>query len=92
MNTSKQFTLPRIFVSKGGVRSEARLRPVAYGQAATISRCAPAATNPKVLCNTVPPVQPHVGRGIYLIGSLQKLPHTICDLVVPLVVAFYTTQ
>jgi hypothetical protein len=44
----------------------------------------------KSMRNTTLPVRPHVGTGIYHIGSLQERPHTICDpLMVPLLVAFY---
>ena len=41
--------------------------------------------------NTTQPVRLHAGTGIYHIGSLQELPHTICDPVVPLLVAFHAT-
>jgi hypothetical protein len=51
------------------------------------SRCAPAATNPKVYAERYA-ARAAVCRGCH-IGSLQELPHTICDPVVPLLGSFY---
>jgi sec-independent protein translocase protein TatA len=44
----------------------------------------------KSMRNTTPLVRPHVC--IYHIGGLQELSHTLCDPVVPLLVAFYATR
>jgi hypothetical protein len=41
----------------------------------------------------MPPVRQHVATCIYHTGTFQEHPHTIvCDLVVPLLVAFSATQ
>ena len=54
----------------------------------SFSRCAPAATtNPNVYAEHYA-ASAVACRG-YHIGSLQELPNTICDPVVPLLVAFY---
>jgi hypothetical protein len=68
---------------------KARLRPSSrLGD--DCSHCAPAATNPKVY------VEHYAARVVacraYHIGSLPELPYTMCDVVVPLLVAFNNTQ
>jgi hypothetical protein len=72
----------------GGSQFEGDPLPDASRLGSSFSRCAPAATNPKgYAVYTTPPVWPQVGG--HHTGSLQELPHTVCDPVVPLLVAFY---
>jgi hypothetical protein len=84
--------LPRISGSKDGSRSWARLRPDAYALCDddAMRPRAPAATDPIVY------VEHYTARAAacsgYHIGSLQELLHTICDPVVPPLVALYDPQ
>jgi hypothetical protein len=71
-----------------------RLPTPRRGWLGSFSCCAPAgSTNPKDYRSLfyAARVAARIGTGIYHIGSLQELPHTVCDPMVPFSVTFNAT-
>jgi hypothetical protein len=60
---------------KDASHSMARLRHVTLGDDDDVVRQQPLYL--KSVRNTTPPVQPHVGTGIYHMGNVKKLLHTM---------------
>jgi hypothetical protein len=82
----KMITFPRVFGFTGGLQFEGFPIPSSR-LGSSFSRCAPAATHPKVYTE-YHAVHAAICRGHH-IGSLQELPHTVNDVVVPFPVAFH---